>query len=208
MTILLVLLVILIIICIILCYALYAFVQRKKLVHYDDDPVFEDETVDATKSATQAATNPSAQAATQSAAEAVSYIEDMKQLAFKMGDTVWQQYDILLATRGYGWDDIIEAADYLASADMDYIDSISTSSPTEETEELVHAYRQSKGSLKDLSLLAEEKGSLGLDGHSRKFDRSLKIVWYNQTRVLRIFSMFDDAALIREYVETMMQRAF
>ena len=102
-----ILLVILIIICIILCYALYAFVQRKKLVHYDDDPVFEDETVDATKSATQAATNPSAQAATQSAAEAVSYIEDMKQLAFKMGDTVWQQYDILLATRGYGWDDII-----------------------------------------------------------------------------------------------------
>ncbi len=203
-----ILLVILIIICIILCYALYAFVQRKKLVHYDDDPVFEDETVDATKSATQAATNPSAQAATQSAAEAVSYIEDMKQLAFKMGDTVWQQYDILLATRGYGWDDIIEAADYLASADMDYIDSISTSSPTEETEELVHAYRQSKGSLKDLSLLAEEKGSLGLAGHSRKFDRSLKIVWYNQTRVLRIFSMFDDAALIREYVETMMQRAF
>lgn len=174
-------------------------------MHYDDDPVFEDETVDATKSATQAATNPSAQAATQSAAEAVSYIEDMKQLAFKMGDTVWQQYDILLATRGYGWDDIIEAADYLASADMDYIDSISTSSPTEE---LVHAYRQSKGRLKDLSLLAEEKGSLGLAGHSRKFDRSLKIVWYNQTRVLRIFSMFDDAALIREYVETMMQRAF
>lgn len=203
-----ILLVILIIICIILCYALYAFVQRKKLVHYDDDPVFEDETVDATKSATQAATNPSAQAATQSAAEAVSYIEDMKQLAFKMGDIVWQQYDILLATRGYGWDDIIEAADYLASADMDYIDSISTSSPTEETEELVHAYRQSKGSLKDLSLLAEEKGSLGLAGHSRKFDRSLKIVWYNQTRVLRIFSMFDDAALIRKYVETMMQRAF
>ena len=188
-----ILLVILIIICIILCYALYAFVQRKKLVHYDDDPVFEDETVDATKSATQAATNPSAQAATQSAAEAVSYIEDMKQLAFKMGDTVWQQYDILLATRGYGWDDIIEAADYLASADMDYIDSISTSSPTSPTEELV---------------LAEEKGSLGLAGHSRKFDRSLKIVWYNQTRVLRIFSMFDDAALIREYVETMMQRAF
>ena len=132
----------------------------------------------------------------------------MKQLAFKMGDTVWQQYDILLATRGYGWDDIIEAADYLASADMDYIDSISTSSPTSPTEELVHAYRQSKGRLKDLSLLAEEKGSLGLAGHSRKFDRSLKIVWYNQTRVLRIFSMFDDAALIREYVETMMQRAF
>ena len=195
-----ILLVFLIIICIILCYALYAFVQRKKLVHYDDDSVFEDETVDATKSATQAATNHSAQA--------VSYIEDMKQLAFKMGDTVWQQYDILLATRGYGWDDIIEAADYLASADMDYIDSISTSSPTSPTEELVHAYRQSKGRLKDLSLLAEEKGSLGLAGHSRKFDRSLKIVWYNQTRVLRIFSMFDDAALIREYVETMMQRAF
>ena len=163
--------------------------------------------MDASKSAAQAATKPSAQAATQSAAEAVSYIEDMKQLAFKMGDTVWQQYDILLATRGYGWDDIIEAADYLASADMDYIDSISTSSPTEELE-LVHAYRQSKGRLKDLSLLAEEKGSLGLAGHSRKFDRSLKIVWYNQTRVLRIFSMFDDAALIREYVETMMQRAF
>ena len=146
-----ILLVILIIICIILCYALYAFVQRKKLVHYDDDPVLEDETVDATKSAAQAATNPSAQAATQSAAEAVSYIEDMKQLAFKMGDTVWQQYDILLATRGYGWDDIIEAADYLASADMDYIDSISTSSSTSPTEELVHAYRQSKGRLKDLS---------------------------------------------------------
>ena len=143
-------------------------------------------------------------------------VKDGEQLNIEEGMTIEDlirekgpfKYDILLATRGYGWDDIIEAADYLASADMDYIDSISTSSPTSPTEELVHAYRQSKGRLKDLSLLAEEKGSLGLAGHSRKFDRSLKIVWYNQTRVLRIFSMFDDAALIREYVETMMQRAF
>ena len=49
---------------------------------------------------------------------------------------------------------------------------------------------------------------LSIAGHSRTLNDSVKIVWYNQTRALRVFTHINDDVLITKYVETLVRRTF
>lgn len=74
--------------------------------------------------------------------------------------------------------------------------------------ELAHVYNQDKVGLKNFERLAEEHGILSIAGNSRTLNDSVKIVWYNQTRALRIFTHINDETLITRYVETVIRRTF
>ena len=67
---------------------------------------------------------------------------------------------------------------------------------------------QSKVGLKNFDKLTEEKSTLSIAGHSRTLNESIKIVWFNQTRVLRLFTLINDETLITKYVETVIRRTF
>ena len=69
-------------------------------------------------------------------------------------------------------------------------------------------YNQNKVGLKNYERLKEECGMLSIAGHSRTLNDSVKIVWYNQTRVLRLFTHINDETLIKKYVETVIRRTF
>ena len=147
--------------------------------------------------------------AAESVIDDVSYIQEIKHLSGKVGFVTWQQYDILLAAQKYGWETMVDLAAYLETADIDHIDSLAVADmPDEQATELVHLYKQSKGGLKTFDKLAEEKGMLGIAGHSRALKNSVKLVWFNQTRVLRLFTLVNDETLIRRYVETVIRRTF
>ena len=138
-----------------------------------------------------------------------SYIQEMKHLHGKVGFVTWQQYDILLATQPYGWETMVDWAAYMESADFDKIDSIIVADLNVDNGiELAHVYNQNKAGLKNFERLAEEKGSLSIAGHSRMLNDSVKIVWFNQTRVLRLFTHINDEPLITKYVETLIRRTF
>ena len=49
---------------------------------------------------------------------------------------------------------------------------------------------------------------LSIAGISRTLMAPMKIVWFNQTQVLRFFTLVDDDLLIRKYVETVIRRTF
>ncbi len=135
----------------------------------------------------------------------VSYIEDMKHTM----NGVWQQYDVLLASRGYGWDYMVDTAAYMESADLDSISTITTSEMADMPEtELIGAYRKTQGSIKHFDRLSVEQGQLALGGISRVLKAPVKIVWFNQTRVLRFFTPIDDDILMTKYVETVIRRTF
>lgn len=36
----------------------------------------------------------------------------------------------------------------------------------------------------------------------------MKIVWFNQTKILRFFTIIDDDTLIKKYAETVVRRTF
>ena len=138
-----------------------------------------------------------------------SYIQEIKHLSGMIGSVVWQQYDILLAVRPYGWDTMIDYAAYLESADFDMVNSISVSDmPSEPATELAPVYNQNKVGLKNFDKLVEEKGSLGIAGYSRTLNDFIKVVWFNQTRVLRVFTQINDETLITKYIETIIRRTF
>ncbi len=138
----------------------------------------------------------------------ISYIQEMQHLSVKVGFVLWQQYDILLAARPYGWETMVDWADYMENADIDNIDSMVIGAPGEQDIELAHVYNQNKVGLKNFDRLKEEHGSLSIAGQSRTLNDSVKIVWFNQTRVLRIFTRINDETLITKYVETLIRRTF
>ena len=139
----------------------------------------------------------------------ISYIQEIKHLHGNAGNVVWQQYDILLAAQHYGWETMVDWAAYMESADIDKIDSIIVADLADDSGiELAHVYNQNKVGLKNFERLTEEHGVLSIAGHSRTLNDSVKIVWYNQTRVLRLFTHINDETLVTKYVETIIRRTF
>ena len=138
-----------------------------------------------------------------------SYIESIQHLSGKVGIWVWQQYDILLAAQPYGWETMVDLAAYLETADINPIDSLTVSDmPSYSPVELIHVYNQSKVGLKNFDKLNEERGVLSIAGHSRTLNDDVKIVWFNQSRGLRLFTRSNDETLVRKYVETLIRRTF
>lgn len=137
-----------------------------------------------------------------------SYIQDMKHLSLTVKSVLWQQYDFLLASRPYDWYAIVDHADYMESADFEGIESLTIDSPEYHNFEMANIYNQNKVGLKNFDKLKEEQGSLDIAGHSRALNGPVKIVWYNQLNVLRVFTTIDNELLIKKYVETLMRRTF
>jgi hypothetical protein len=138
-----------------------------------------------------------------------SYIQEIKHLYGNVGIAFWKQYDVLLATQHYGWETMVDWAAYMESADIDKIESIVVSDLNDDTGiELAHVYNQKKVGLKNFDRLAEEHGILSIAGHSHTLSDSVKIVWFNQTRALRVFTHINDEVLITKYVETLVRRTF
>ena len=138
-----------------------------------------------------------------------SYIQEIKHLYGNVGIAFWQQYDILLASQHYGWETMVDWAAYMESADIDKIDSIIVADMTDDSGiELAHVYNLNKVGLKNFERLVEEHGILSIAGHSHTLNDSVKIVWYNQTRVLRLFTHINDETLVTKYVETIIRRTF
>ena len=137
-----------------------------------------------------------------------SYIQDMKHLSLTVKSVLWQQYDFLLASYPYDWYAIVDHADYMESADFESIESLTIDSPDYHNFELANIYNQNKVGLKNFDKLKEEQGSLAIAGHSRALNGPVKIVWYNQFNVLRLFTTIDDEVLIKKYVEAVIRRTF
>ena len=134
----------------------------------------------------------------------VTFIQDMKHIP-----GVWHQYDVLLAARGYGWGMMVDWANYIMTADLDAVSTITTAEIANAPEtELIDKFRKAGTNLKQFDELANEKGVLAVGGISRTLKAPLKIVWFNQTRVLRLFTPDGDETLMRKYIETFIRRTF
>lgn len=119
----------------------------------------------------------------------------------------WHQYDVLLAARGYGWEMMLGWADYMAGADLEHISEV-TAGALGAGDRNITASWQASGSCRKTPELAMEAGFLSIAGISKALKAPMKIVWINQTRVLRFFTLLDDEQLIRRYAETVVRRSF
>ena len=121
----------------------------------------------------------------------------------------WQQYDFRL-TSGYGWDYMVDSAEYMALADLDNIGTVSVSAISGASdEERIDEYRTCNRSFKAMPSLKHEWGVLGIGGMSQVYEGApVKLVWFNQTNVLRMFTPVDDEDKALRYAETVIRRSF
>lgn len=136
-------------------------------------------------------------------------IDDMSYIAeLKHFEGPWNQYDFLLASQGYGWDYILDSADYMTNAELENIGTVSISKILGANEEELVSEYKAEGSIKNMKSLSEEAGALGLGGMSKIIGGPVKIVWLNQTRVIRIFTPKNDEDLLTRYAESIIRRNF
>nr|WP_205397037.1 hypothetical protein [Streptococcus lutetiensis] len=135
-----------------------------------------------------------------------SYIQEIRHSS-QQG---WHQYDVLLAARGYAWDAMIDWANYMSEADLMNISTITYSAlPGSKEVECIESFRRNRNDLSEMTELKDEQSSLAIGGESKTLKVPVKIVWFNQTRTLRFFTLFlDDEKLMERYIETMIRRTF
>lgn len=120
----------------------------------------------------------------------------------------WHQYDVLLAAQGYGWEMMKDWADYMSDADLENISQVTTGSLGVQEKDISKSYADNGGKCKNTPELDAEMGILSVAGMSTTLHSPMKIVWINQTQILRFFTLVDDELLIKKYVETTIRRTF
>jgi hypothetical protein len=120
----------------------------------------------------------------------------------------WHQYDVLLAARGYGWDMMKDWADYMADADLEHISQVTLGSLGAQEKDITASYSSNGSKCKNTPELNVEMGMLSVAGMSKTLKAPMKIVWINQTQVLRLYTLIDDELLVKKYAETMIRRTF
>ena len=132
-----------------------------------------------------------------------TYIRDMKCIV----NGPWHQYDVMIAARGYGWDTMISWADYMVTADFSSIDQVTAGDLGRESE-LTEAFHANDNKILGMKEIETEQGALSIAGNSISLKAPMKIVWFNQTQLLRFFTILPDEDRIRRYAETVIRRTF
>ena len=134
----------------------------------------------------------------------ITFIRDIKHIHAEP----WHQYDVLLEARPYGWDFMKDWADYMVTADLENVSQVTAGSLGSEEKSITASYFSNGEQCKRIPELDTEMGLLSIGGMSQTLRSPVKIVWFNQTRVIRLFTLVEDEQLIRKYTETMVRRTF
>lgn len=124
------------------------------------------------------------------------------------GGTIWQQYDVVLDARGYGWDMMKDWADYMAEADLEHISEVMAGTLGAQKKNVTDSYASHGSKCKQTPELETEQGFLSIAGTSKVLGAPMKIVWINQTNTLRFFTLDKSDFRMLKYIETMVRRTF
>lgn len=134
----------------------------------------------------------------------ITFIQDMKHVTAGP----WHQYDILLASRPYGWDFMVKWVDYMSSADIKNISEVLIGELNGGKADITDQFSKNENKISNLSEAGLERGMISIAGMSIVLNAPVKIVWVNQTRALRMFTLVEDAELIKKYIETAARWSF
>ena len=134
----------------------------------------------------------------------ITYIREIRHSR----ENIWHIYDVMLNSRGYGWEMMLNWADYMVSADLQDISTVTSGNMGEQKKDHTEQFQNADGKVSAIPALAEEQGSLSVGGLSRTLNRPVKITWFNQTRVLQITTLCGSDDSLNRYCETMIRRTF
>lgn len=120
----------------------------------------------------------------------------------------WHQYDFRLLAQPYGWEMMCSWVDYIFSKDLVNNRCLWRATMGANETEVTQSYRANGCKASQTPELQAEGSMLSVAGLSETLRLPVKIVWMNQTKLLRIFTIVDDERLIRRYAETVVRRSF
>lgn len=119
----------------------------------------------------------------------------------------WHRYDFLL-TGGYGWDYILNTAQYLMDSDLDVRMVEKTMSLGSKPVSIFNEVKEA-GSIKNCASALAEGSSFSIGGGSKELGCIVMISFTNQTSVLTVFTMaVDKSDVIENYVEKLIIHKF
>ena len=103
---------------------------------------------------------------------------------------------------------MVEWADYMGSSDLPKITEVIVGEFGGGRSNITEQFFQNNSKLSGLVEIEEEQGFLSIKGISTILKREIVLVWYNQTRAMRIFTLIDDEQLIMQYAESVVRWNF
>ncbi len=120
----------------------------------------------------------------------------------------WQQYDIKLDARPYGWESMIYIMNELVNKDFKEVQTLTTTYVMGGNEnELISEFRDCGNNVNEMKTLKREGSMLGIGGISKRIG-VVKVVLINQTNILRLFTWSEDKELLARYAETLIRGTF
>lgn len=144
--------------------------------------------------------------------ELAEYFEFGREIEHMIGETpVWHQYNVKLASRGCGWEDILRWADYMMSTDLTEFfyasvsdDSLAFFDAARFTNEYLRC-----GSFLEMPELAKEHKAFTLNAeHSKSLCCPIRIEWFNNENYFTLHVKNNDVDLMKRYAETMVRMTF
>lgn len=141
---------------------------------------------------------------TKAKTDQLSYIEEIQ--CSKSGK--WRCYDVLLATQCYGWEAMKKWVDYIAKVDFITIYQIHSSNDGSSQENIADSYIENGTNCDKTPELEIERGTLSVAGFSKLLKAPVKLVLYNQTRMIKVYTPCDDDEAVKEYIEAAASKSF
>ena len=117
----------------------------------------------------------------------------------------WTLCDVRAGSSSFDWKTILDWAQHMIGADFKRVDQVTIQSKDTAEKNCIAEYK-TRGKIKTMPILAEEKGLLSIAGKSVRLDAPLKIVWVTHTNKLRFFTTITDKDLIQQYAEDMITK--
>lgn len=159
------------------------------------------------------ATNRKAEVNRKEAAQTIPYEKYLDDITFikeinKSFTAPWYRYDIRLDSRPYGWDNMISWADYMAENDLGNISQVTVATMGTEEKDITFSYETHECKFRLTPELMNEKYILTVAGISKELKAPVKIVWFNQSNIIRFLTLCNDSLLMSKYIETVIRRSF
>ncbi len=133
-----------------------------------------------------------------------TYIEAMNHSA----QGAWHVFDFLIDAKPYGWQDAVAWAAYMNVCDLINISEICVGVLGGNEKDITNEYIAVDCNIFRMPSIETERGYISVAGISKMLAAPVKIVWTNQSRFLKIYTLLNDEDALRRYAETAIRRTF
>ncbi len=117
-------------------------------------------------------------------------MEDTRIVEIKHIDGDWHQYDVKL-NFAYGWSYLLKSAQNFIDKDLLEVDELIAVNSKGAVQNLTDSLHTNNNTLRKCPEFIVESKALSLAGNSGFIKQPIKVIWFTQTQVMRVFSVME-----------------